>query len=180
MGIREELTNALTELCDVAGLKAGDILVVGCSTSEVVGSKIGTNGSQDVAEEIYDAITYVLVSKRIYPAFQCCEHLNRAIVIERECMPYYCEEVNVIPQKNAGGSLATFAYNCFSDPVVVEEIKADAGIDIGSTLIGMHLKKVAVPVRLSVSKIGEAPLTCARTRPKFIGGERAIYNKSKI
>ena len=180
MGIREELTNALTELCDVAGLKAGDILVIGCSTSEVVGSKIGTNGSQDVAEEIYDAITYVLVSKRIYPAFQCCEHLNRAIVIERECMPYYCEEVNVIPQKNAGGSLATFAYNCFSDPVVVEEIKADAGIDIGSTLIGMHLKKVAVPVRLSVSKIGEAPLTCARTRPKFIGGERAIYNKSKI
>ena len=180
MEIREELTTALTELCDIAGLKAGDILVIGCSTSEVVGSKIGTNGSQDIAEEIYDAITYVLVSRRIYPAFQCCEHLNRAIVIERECMPYYCEEVNVVPQKNAGGSLAAFAYSCFSDPVVVEEIKADAGIDIGSTLIGMHLKRVAVPVRLSISKIGEATLTCARTRARFIGGERAVYNKKLI
>ena len=180
MGIREDVTTALTELCDVAGLKAGDILVIGCSTSEVVGSKIGTNGSVDVAEEIYDAITYVLVSRRIYPAFQCCEHLNRAIVIERECMPYYAEEVNVVPQRNAGGSLATFAYSCFSDPVVIEEIKADAGIDIGSTLIGMHLKKVAVPVRLSISKIGEASLTCARTRAKFIGGERAIYNKNLL
>jgi uncharacterized protein (TIGR01440 family) len=95
-------------------------------------------------------------------------------------MPTYCEEVNVVPQKNAGGSLATFAYNCFSDPVVVEEIKADAGIDIGSTLIGMHIKRVAVPVRLSISKIGEANITCARTRPKFIGGERATYNKKLL
>lgn len=178
MSIRDEATLAISELCDTAKLKAGDILVIGCSTSEVIGSKIGTNSSEEVAEELYDAITYALVSRRIYPAFQCCEHLNRAIVIERECMPAYCEEVNVVPQKKAGGSLATFAYNCFSDPVVVEEIKADAGIDIGSTLIGMHLKRVAVPVRLSISKIGEANITCARTRPKFIGGERAIYNDS--
>ena len=180
MEIREQVVTAVSELCDVAKLKAGDILVIGCSTSEVVGSKIGTNGSVNVAEEIYDAITYALVSRRIYPAFQCCEHLNRAIVIERECMPYYAEEVNVVPQKNAGGSLAAFAYSCFSDPVVIEEIKADAGIDIGSTLIGMHLKKVAVPVRLSISKIGEANLTCARTRAKFIGGERAVYNKELL
>ena len=180
MSIREDAVNAIKELCDVAKLKAGDILVIGCSTSEVVGEKIGTSGSENVAEEIYDAITYVLVPKRIYPAFQCCEHLNRAIVIERECMPPYCEEVNVVPQKKAGGSLATFAYSCFSDPVVVEEIKADAGIDIGSTLIGMHLKKVAVPVRLSISKIGEASITCARTRPKFIGGVRAIYNEDLL
>ena len=180
MSIREDAVNAIKELCDVAKLKAGDILVIGCSTSEVIGEKIGTSGSENVAEEIYDAITYVLVPKRIYPAFQCCEHLNRAIVIERECMKPYCEEVNVVPQKKAGGSLATFAYSCFSDPVVVEEIKADAGIDIGSTLIGMHLKKVAVPVRLSVSKIGEASITCARTRPKFIGGVRAIYNEDLL
>ncbi|MBQ8546286.1 MAG: TIGR01440 family protein [Clostridia bacterium] len=178
MDIREQCTQAIKELCDVAKLKAGDILVIGCSTSEVLGDKIGTNGSEDIAEQIYDAITYVLVQKRIYPAFQCCEHLNRAIVIERECMPSYCEEVNVVPQRNAGGSLATYAYNCFSDPVVVEEIKADAGIDIGSTLIGMHLKKVAVPVRLSISKIGEANIVCARTRPKFIGGVRAKYNEN--
>lgn len=180
MGIREEATQAISELCDAAKLKAGDILVVGCSTSEVLGAKIGTQGSENVAEEIYDAITYVLVKRGIYPAFQCCEHLNRAIVIERECLPSYCEEVNVVPQRNAGGSLATFAYNCFSDPVVVEEIKADAGIDIGSTLIGMHIKRVAVPVRLSISKIGEANITCARTRPKFIGGERATYNKKLL
>lgn len=180
MGIREDVTTAISELCELAELKPGSILVIGCSTSEVVGSKIGTNGSTDIAEEIYDAITYVLVSKRIYPAFQCCEHLNRAIVIERECMPYYAEEVNVVPQRNAGGSLATFAYSCFSDPVVIEEIKADAGIDIGSTLIGMHLKKVAVPVRLSVKKIGEANIICARVRPKFIGGVRAVYNEELL
>lgn len=180
MSIREECTTAIKELCEVAGLKPGDILVIGCSTSEVGGSKIGTNSNEDIAQQIYDAITYVLVPKGIYPAFQCCEHLNRAIVIERECMPSYAEEVNVVPQKKAGGSLATFAYNCFSDPVVIEEIKANAGIDIGSTLIGMHLKKVAVPVRLSISKIGEANITCARTRPRFIGGERAIYNKELL
>lgn len=176
MSIREECIQAVKEICEAAKLKAGDILVIGCSTSEVAGNKIGTSGSEDIAIELYDAITYVLVQKRIYPAFQCCEHLNRAIVIERECMPAYCEEVNVVPQRNAGGSLATYAYSCFYDPVVVEEIKADAGIDIGSTLIGMHLKKVAVPVRLSISKIGEANITCARVRPKFIGGSRAVYN----
>ena len=180
MSIREECTQAIKELCEAADLKAGDILVIGCSTSEVGGSKIGTNSSEDIAKELYDAITYVLVPKRIYPAFQCCEHLNRAIVIERECMPTCAEEVNVVPQKKADGSLATFAYNCFSDPVVIEEIKANAGIDIGSTLIGMHLKRVAVPVRLSISKIGEANITCARTRPKFIGGERAVYNENLL
>ena len=175
MSIREECIQAVKELCEVAKLKEGDILVVGCSTSEVIGEKIGTSGSEDVASELYDAITYVCVQKRIYPAFQCCEHLNRAIVIERECMPYYCEEVNVVPQRKAGGSLATYAYNSFSDPVVVEEIKADAGIDIGSTLIGMHLKRVAVPLRLENNVIGEAKLSAARTRPKYIGGERAKY-----
>lgn len=180
MSIREECTAALKELCEVAGLKPGDILVIGCSTSEVAGSKIGTNSSEDIAKELYDAIAYVSVSNRIYPAFQCCEHLNRAIVIERECMPIGTDEVNVVPQKKAGGSLATYAYNRLRDPVIIEEIKATAGIDIGSTLIGMHLKKVAVPVRLSISKIGEASITCARTRPKFIGGQRAIYNEELL
>ena len=180
MSIREECITALKELCEVAGLKAGDILVIGCSTSEVAGSKIGTNSSEDIAKELYDAITYVSVSNRIYPAFQCCEHLNRAIVIERECMPLGVDEVNVVPQNKAGGSLATFAYNHFRDPVVIEEIKANAGIDIGSTLIGMHLKRVAVPVRLSTNKIGEALFTCARTRPRFIGGERAVYDPEKM
>ena len=115
----------------------------------------------------------------IFLAVQCCEHLNRAIVIERDAVPF-AEHVNVVPQKKAGGSLATIAYQNFKSAVVVESIKADAGIDIGGTLIGMHLKSVAVPVRLSVSKIGQANIICARTRPKFIGGSRAIYNEDLL
>ena len=179
MSIKQECINAINELLTSADLCKGSILVVGCSTSEVVGSKIGTNSDPDTALEIYEGISSVLNEKGIYMAVQCCEHLNRAIVVEREAVPF-SEYVNVVPQKKAGGSLATVAYNNFKNPVVVEEIKADAGIDIGLTLIGMHLKKVAVPVRLSTNKIGNALFTCARTRPKFIGGERAVYDKNKM
>ena len=179
MDIKTQSATAVKELCEAAGLKKGDILVVGCSTSEVVGSKIGTNSDPDTAKEIFDGITSVLSTMGIYLAVQCCEHLNRAIVTEREAVPF-SDIVNVVPQKKAGGSLATVAYANFRNPVVVEEIKADAGIDIGATLIGMHLKKVAVPVRLSVKKIGEAPIICARTRPKFIGGCRAVYDEKMI
>lgn len=179
MSIKQECISVIEELCQVAGLKKGDILVVGCSTSEVVGSKIGTNSDPDTALEIYEGISTVLGEKGIYLAVQCCEHLNRAIVTERAAVPF-AEPVNVVPQKKAGGSLATVAYGKMSDPVVIEEIKADAGIDIGLTLIGMHLKRVAVPVRLSVNKIGNALFTCARTRPRFIGGERAVYNKDLL
>ena len=179
MSIKNECIDVINELCEKAKLKKGDILVVGCSTSEVVGSKIGTNSDPDTALEIYNGISTVLNEKGIYLAVQCCEHLNRAIVVEKDAVPFL-EYVNVIPQKKAGGSLATVAYNSFSQPVVVEEIKADAGIDIGLTLIGMHLKKVAVPLRLSTNKIGNALFTCARTRPKFIGGERAIYDTDKL
>lgn len=178
MTIREECIKAVSELCDIAKLKRGSIFVVGCSTSEVVGAKIGTDSNPDVAKEIYEGISSVLKERGIFLAVQCCEHLNRAIVIERESGAL--GEVNVIPQKKAGGSLATVAYNSFFDPVVVEEIQADCGIDIGNTLIGMHLKRVAVPVRLSINKIGEAPIVCARVRPKFIGGIRAIYDEGKM
>ena len=177
--VKLQCETAVKELIETAKLKKGDILVVGCSTSEVVGSKIGTNSDPDTAKEIFDGIYGVLKKKGIYLAVQCCEHLNRAIVIERDALPF-AEEVNVIPQKKAGGSLATVAYGEFKSPTVVEEIKADAGLDIGNTLIGMHLKKVAVPVRLSVNKIGNAPIVCARTRPKFIGGIRAIYDETKL
>lgn len=177
--IRKECISVTKELCREAKLQSGDILVVGCSTSEVVGSKIGTNSDPDTAKEIFEGIYSVLKEKGIYMAVQCCEHLNRAIVTEKECVPF-SEYVNVIPQKKAGGSLATVAYENFKNPVVVEEIKADAGIDIGLTLIGMHLKRVAVPLRLSTNKIGNALFTCARTRPRFIGGERAIYDKDKL
>lgn len=174
--IYTQTTAVIKELCDKAGLKRGDIVVVGCSTCEVLGAKIGTNSNPDTAKEIFDALYNFLKERGIYLAIQCCEHLNRAIIIEHAAVPN-AEIVNVVPQPKAGGSLATQAYRGFEEPVAVEEIKADAGIDIGFTLIGMHLKKVAVPVRLENNRIGEAMIVAARTRPKFIGGARAVYDE---
>ena len=179
MTIRQQCELAAKDVVEKAKLKKGDILVVGCSTSEVVGSRIGTNSDPDTAKEIYAGISAALKEAGVYLAVQCCEHLNRAIVTERAAVPGK-EIVNVVPQKKAGGSLATVAYASFTDPVVVEEIRADAGMDIGDTLIGMHLKKVAVPLRIKIKKIGEANLVCARVRPKFIGGIRAIYDESML
>lgn len=177
--ITKQCYKAVSELIEAARLKEGDILIVGCSTSEVCGSRIGTNSNEDVAVLLYEGISSAVKEKGVYLAVQCCEHLNRAIVVERAAVPN-AEYVNVVPQKKAGGSLATKAYHSFSNPVVIETIKADAGIDIGGTLIGMHLKQVAVPVRLSVNKIGQANIICARTRPKFIGGERAVYDNNLL
>ena len=177
--IYTQTTSVMEEIGEKANLKKGDIFVIGCSTSEVIGSTIGTNSSPEIAEVIFQALHDYAKEKGIYLAFQCCEHLNRAIVIEKEAVPY-AETVNVVPQPKAGGSLATQAYTHFENPVVLEEIKADAGIDIGSTLIGMHLKKVAVPVRLEHHLIGEATVVAARTRPKFIGGIRATYNEDLL
>ena len=169
----------MEELKEKASLKKGDVVVVGCSTSEIIGSKIGTNSSPDVAKVVFEAMYKFAKDNGINLAFQCCEHLNRAIVVEKDAVPY-AEAVNVIPQPKAGGSMATEAYKSFENPVVVEEIKADAGIDIGFTLIGMHLKKVAIPLRLENNKIGEAMVLAARTRPKFIGGIRAVYNEELL
>ena len=169
----------ISEIVEKAKLDKGKILVIGCSTSEIVGSKIGTNSAPEVASEVFGAFYKYAAERGIHLAVQCCEHLNRAIVIERE-IAGNLEEVNVIPQPKAGGSMATAAYAAFNDPMVVEEIKADAGIDIGSTLIGMHLKKVAVPVRLENNRIGEALVIAARTRPKFIGGARAVYDEKLL
>ena len=169
----------MDELIEKAKLKSGDIVVIGCSTSEIIGSKIGTNSSPDTAKTVFEAIYECANQNEIKLAFQCCEHLNRAIVIERDVAPF-SETVNVIPKPKAGGSMATQAYEHFENPVVVEEIKADAGIDIGFTLIGMHLKKVAVPLRLENNRIGEAMVLAARTRPKFIGGARAIYDEELL
>lgn len=174
--IYEQTKAVISELCEQAKLKAGNMIVVGCSTSEVVGAKIGTNSSPEVAGELFKALYDYTKSKGIFLAIQCCEHLNRAIVTERKAVPF-AETVNVVPQPKAGGSLATQAYTRFEEPVVVEEIQADAGIDIGFTMIGMHLKKVAVPLRLENHTIGEAMVLAARTRPKFIGGERAVYDE---
>lgn len=173
--IKNEAATAARELCEVAKLEKGDIVVIGCSSSEVGGSKIGSDSSPEVANAIYAGLSSVFDEKEIYIAAQCCEHLNRAIIIEKAAVPF-AEIVNVVPQPKAGGSFATAAYKNFKHPVAVEEIKADAGLDIGGTLIGMHLKKVAVPVRLSLNHIGEAILLAARTRPKCIGGIRAHYD----
>ena len=178
-GIYEEASLCVNEIIEKAKLGQGDILVVGCSTSEIVGSKIGTNSAPDVAKEVFGALYKCAKERGVYLAVQCCEHLNRAIVTERAALPN-AERVNVVPQPKAGGSMATAAYAAFDDPIVVEEIKADAGIDIGFTLIGMHLKKVAVPVRLENNKIGEATVLAARTRPKFIGGIRAVYDEEML
>ena len=177
--IKLQAYNAAAELIKIAKLKKGQILVIGCSTSEVVGNKIGTNSSPETANEIFEGIYEAANEYGVYVAAQCCEHLNRAIIIEEDAVPNG-EYVNVVPQPKAGGSFATAAYKTFKSPVALEEIKADAGIDIGSTLIGMHLKKVAVPVRLINNKIGNATLTAARVRPKFIGGERAHYNEDLL
>ena len=174
--IKSAAKKVAEELCDIAGLRAGDIFVVGCSSSEVMGKKIGAHSAYEAARAVFEGIYSVLSSKGVYLAAQCCEHLNRALIIERECAERYrYDEVAVKPQPKAGGSFATLAFDSFSDAVAVEHIRAKAGIDIGGTLIGMHLSNVAVPVRLSLNKIGEANILCARTRPKYIGGPRAIY-----
>ena len=166
----------VTELLEQAQLKPGSLLVIGCSSSEMVGKRIGKGSSMEAAQAAFAGIYPVLQEQGIHLAVQCCEHLNRALILEREIADKRGYEiVNVMPQPHAGGSFAVTAWNHFSDPVAVETISADAGIDIGGTLIGMHLRRVAVPVRTSEKQIGEAIVLCARTRPKYIGGSRAIY-----
>lgn len=179
--IKKQTSQAVNEIIKAAKLGAGDIFVVGCSSSEVAGGDIGKNSSIEIAKEIFEGIYPILCEKGIYLAAQCCEHLNRSIIIEREAAEKYgIDEVNVVPQIKAGGAFATTAYNNFKEPTAVEKIRAKAGIDIGGTLIGMHLKEVAVPLKISIKKIGEANIVCARTRPKFVGGVRAIYNENLL
>lgn len=176
MSLYEEAFNATKELLDIAGVEEGDLLVVGCSTSEVSGEKIGSASKPELAEDVFKGIYDAVKEKKMYLAAQCCEHLNRALILEKAAAKTRGYEiVSVVPWPKAGGSFATMAYKYFENPVAVEHVKADAGMDIGDTIIGMHLKDVAVPVRLSVNTIGNAHLVCARTRPKYIGGERAHY-----
>ncbi len=177
--IQKQAHQAAEALCEAARLREGQVVVIGCSTSEVCGSRIGSDSRPQVADAIFAGLYEVFHAKKIRMAAQCCEHLNRALIVERDEFPY-AEQVNVIPQPKAGGSFATAAYREFSNPIAVEEIRADAGLDIGGTLIGMHLKKVAVPVRLPLKHIGEAILLAARTRAKFVGGSRAIYDEALL
>jgi len=180
-GIKEweqQLSVILREFKEEVPLKKGDVFVVGCSTSEVIGKKIGTAGTMEVAAMIFRQLKKFSEETGVRLAFQCCEHLNRAVVVEREVAERKnWEEVTVIPVPNAGGSMAAYAYEHMDDPVVVEYISADCGFDIGDTLIGMHLKHVAVPVRVSLNAIGSAHVTLAKTRPKLIGGARAVYER---
>ncbi|MBR6740796.1 MAG: TIGR01440 family protein [Clostridia bacterium] len=177
--IKTQAAATTEELVIRAGLKKGQTVVVGCSTSEVLGSRIGSDSSPEAAAALVEGILSVLEPRGIYLAAQCCEHLNRAIVTVPAAVPF-TQRVNVVPQPKAGGSFASEYYKRLPDPVVVEEIKADAGMDIGFTLIGMHLRAVAVPLRLENDAIGEAKVLAARTRPKFIGGVRAVYDENML
>lgn len=177
--VKKQLKKVAEELIEKAKLQSGDIVVIGCSSSEILGDNMGTNSSPELGEQVFVTLNEVFKNKGVFVAAQCCEHLNRAIIIERKAAKEK-EQVNVVPAPKAGGSFATAAYKHFENPVAVESIKADAGLDIGGVLIGMHLKNVAVPVKLSEKNIGNAILLAARTRPKFIGGSRAVYDESKM
>lgn len=175
--ITDQARSALEQLLEAANLQPGDILVVGCSSSEIMGEHIGKGSSLEAAQAVLAGIHPLLKEKGIYLAAQCCEHLNRALVVERDALPPFTPIVNVLPQPHAGGSWAVTCWQNFEHPVAVEALPfgAGAGMDIGGTLMGMHLRPVAVPVRLSLDHIGQALLLCGRSRPKFIGGERAHY-----
>ena len=176
--IREEAAAVIRELLEAAGLRRGDLLVIGCSSSEIIGSRIGKNSSLDAAEAAFAGMEPIVREQGIRLAVQCCEHLNRALICEEETAEHFGYEiVNVIPQPKAGGSFAVTAWKHFAHPVAVEHVRAKAGLDIGGTLIGMHLREVAVPLRLSRDTIGQARILCARTRPKFVGGDRAVYDE---
>lgn len=179
--IGSDVETVLRELVAIGRVSRGQIVVIGTSTSEVIGRRIGTAGTERIAEAIFRAIEAVRQPFGFYPAFQCCEHLNRALVVERELLGTYpqLEEVNVVPVRKAGGSMAAYAYRHLKDACVVETIAAHAGLDIGDTLIGMHLRRVAVPARPSIRSIGYAHVNMAFTRPKLIGGERAVYSAEK-
>ena len=175
--IKNETRLALCELLDTAKLNKDDIVVVGCSSSEITGGDIGKNSSPETGAAVYEVIADELNKRGLFLAAQCCEHLNRALVLERAAAAGL-EQVNAVPQPKAGGSFATAAYSAMDEPVLVEEIKAAAGFDIGGTFIGMHLRRVAVPVKLKNNKIGAAHVTAARTRPRFTGGTRAVYDET--
>jgi len=179
--IGEEAYRAAKELLAIAKPAEGQLFVVGCSTSEVGGAGIGTYSSPELAEVVFGGIYQATQEAGVYLAAQCCEHLNRALILEQEAAEKYgYEPVNVVPQPKAGGSFATTVWHSLEDAVAVEKIKADAGMDIGDTLIGMHIKDVCVPLRLETKSIGRAHLVCTRRRPKFVGGSRAVYNEKLL
>ena len=175
--IKSQAQAAIMELLEKSHLEKGDIFIIGCSSSEIKGESIGKGSDIDAAKAVYEGIKPILDEKGIYLAAQCCEHLNRAVIMERDALLPGQDIGNVVPKLHAGGSFAMTVYQNASDPVAVESVRASGGMDIGDTLIGMHLKPVAVPVRIATKEIGCAHVVCARTRPKFVGGERAVYDE---
>ncbi|WP_246944462.1 TIGR01440 family protein [Bacillus pinisoli] len=176
--LKEQLHQIISDFQTQTNLSHNKIVVIGCSTSEVIGERIGTAGTEEVAGLIFEELKVLASETKAHLAFQACEHINRALIVERStAVQFSLEEVTVIPVRKAGGAMATYAYNHFADPVVVEFLKADAGIDIGDTFIGMHLKHVAVPIRGKLKELGSAHVTMATTRPKLIGGARAVYTQ---
>ncbi len=181
MQVKKQAAEVVYELMNQTKAETGDILVVGCSSSEVAGEKIGTFSSVETAQAVFEGIYEAAKEKGLFLAAQCCEHLNRALIVEKEVAKRErLSVVNVVPMPKAGGSFATTAYEKLKEPVAVEHICAQVGIDIGDTLIGMHLQDVAVPVRIQTKKIGNAHVVCARTRAKFVGGSRAFYDENLL
>ena len=179
----ENLIQAVEEMLSLNrhDLRPVRLMVVGCSTSEIAGGHIGKASVPEYGREVAGAMLALSKKHGFDVAFQCCEHLNRALVVERAvCEKYNLTQVWVVPQPHAGGSCATAAYRLMDDPVVVERIAADSGVDIGGTMIGMHLMDVAIPLRLSIDQLGQAHMAFARTRPKLIGGPRAVYQDQDI
>lgn len=176
--IQSQLSQLLSELEQQVNFQPKQLFVIGCSTSEIAGSRIGTSGAIEIAEVLFDEFSKFAQKHSLYLVFQGCEHINRALTMEAGAAQLYSlEPVTVVPVKHAGGSMSAYAYTKFENPVVVEHARAHGGIDIGQTIIGMHLKEVAIPLRTSVKQIGEAIVTLATTRPKLIGGQRAVYSR---
>lgn len=172
---------AMEELLEAARAQPGDLVVVGCSTSEIAGRAIGTSPGPALGEEMIAGLLPPIRRRGLYLAAQCCEHLNRALVVEEAALRAHgLTRVNALPRPEAGGSFATAAWGACEAPALAERVAAAAGLDIGATLIGMHLRPVAVPVRLSVARIGGAGLVAARSRPPFIGGARAGYDDTLL
>ena len=174
--IRAQVTRAILDLAKAGNLQPGAQLVIGCSTSEIAGGQIGKASAPEIGEWVAAAVLSVCRQKELIPIFQCCEHLNRSLV-----MPLFAAKesryvrVNAIPQPKAGGSVPAAAWKLLDDPCLVMNVQADAGLDIGDTLIGMHLRPVAVPYRGEIKNIGHANLVCAYSRLPYVGGERAVY-----
>lgn len=177
---QEAAGTILHEVAEAGRLPRNSWLVIGCSTSEVMGQRIGTAGAEEVAQQLFAGFYQAAEMRGIQLAFQCCEHLNRALVIESDKLQPNFVEVSAVPIRTAGGAMASYAFSQLVNPCLIERIQAHAAIDIGETLIGMHLRAVAVPFRPSIRMIGDARVTAAVSRPKLIGGKRAVYEADPV